>query len=374
VVNVIVDASTNVKVRGNTLNDAGQRGVNLQNSSHDNVVSDNYMENNASQAVFVSASNNNLISSNRLHDNGGATTNNAITLSNADDNIVTDNHITDTSATTNNYGISISTSTSDNNYVADNRFASGITLNNAGTGTIRANQIDSAGNLTTTTDGLFEIQSTSSAELFKISASTNRVYIGNDDDDSTGVILVLDSKNTAGDPTGVNGAMYYSSSANRFRCYENGAWKNCETATYLRRSSDGNTTASSGSYTTSSDLHWSMEANVGYNFECNLFIATTNTANDYGIGIFTYNGTTFNGTIYFDIEETGSNATSPAASGFAAINSASVMTTSRAATPARATVRGYAKPTGAVDVAPGYNAGNSGGTVTMKEGSWCTIW
>jgi hypothetical protein len=38
---------------------------------------------------------------------------------------------------------------------------------------------------------------------------------------------VLDVKNTSGDPTGTNGAMYYSSSSNKFRCYENGAWTNC---------------------------------------------------------------------------------------------------------------------------------------------------
>lgn len=41
--------------------------------------------------------------------------------------------------------------------------------------------------------------------------------------------LVLDIKNTLGDPAGTNGAMYYNSNTNKFRCYENGAWANCIT-------------------------------------------------------------------------------------------------------------------------------------------------
>ncbi|TXI87238.1 MAG: hypothetical protein E6Q36_07870 [Chryseobacterium sp.] len=39
--------------------------------------------------------------------------------------------------------------------------------------------------------------------------------------------LVLDSKSTAGDPTGTNGAMYYNANTNKFRCYENSAWVDC---------------------------------------------------------------------------------------------------------------------------------------------------
>jgi len=41
--------------------------------------------------------------------------------------------------------------------------------------------------------------------------------------------LVLDIKNTSGDPTGTNGAMYYNSNTGKFRCFENSAWANCIT-------------------------------------------------------------------------------------------------------------------------------------------------
>jgi hypothetical protein len=47
--------------------------------------------------------------------------------------------------------------------------------------------------------------------------------------DSIGTQLVLDTKNTAGDPTGVNGGIYYNSNINggEFRCFRAGTWGNC---------------------------------------------------------------------------------------------------------------------------------------------------
>ncbi|MFZ1324321.1 MAG: tail fiber domain-containing protein, partial [Candidatus Saccharimonadales bacterium] len=47
---------------------------------------------------------------------------------------------------------------------------------------------------------------------------------------TTGQLLVLDTKTGAGDPTGVNGGMYYNSNSGIIRCYEAGTWKNCDTA------------------------------------------------------------------------------------------------------------------------------------------------
>jgi hypothetical protein len=67
------------------------------------------------------------------------------------------------------------------------------------------------------------------------------VYVGNVAADATGALLVLDTKNTSGDPTAPqdNGAIYYNTGgqggataavtgyAGKLRCYEGGAWKNC---------------------------------------------------------------------------------------------------------------------------------------------------
>lgn len=45
--------------------------------------------------------------------------------------------------------------------------------------------------------------------------------------DGTGALFVVDTKNTTGDPAGVNGAIYYNSFANKFRCYQSGVWVDC---------------------------------------------------------------------------------------------------------------------------------------------------
>lgn len=69
------------------------------------------------------------------------------------------------------------------------------------------------------------------ASLFNVDTTNNIVSIGVVD--STATVLVVDTKNTAGDPTGpsaTNGAMYYNSSLQEFRCYANGAWWPCRDA------------------------------------------------------------------------------------------------------------------------------------------------
>ncbi len=64
--------------------------------------------------------------------------------------------------------------------------------------------------------------------IFAVNTLNNQIKIGdNDPAGNPTTLLVLDGKTDAGDPAGANGAMYYNSSVNKFRCYENGAWKNC---------------------------------------------------------------------------------------------------------------------------------------------------
>ncbi|HSX17210.1 MAG TPA: hypothetical protein VLH86_03860 [Patescibacteria group bacterium] len=66
-------------------------------------------------------------------------------------------------------------------------------------------------------------------EVFSVNPDSTAVNIGNYFADNVGTQLVLDTKQNAGDPTGINGGMYYSTDTNTFRCFENSTWKNCIT-------------------------------------------------------------------------------------------------------------------------------------------------
>jgi len=61
--------------------------------------------------------------------------------------------------------------------------------------------------------------------IFNVDTAASKITIGASD--TTGTVLVLDTKTDAGDPSGTNGAMYYNSNSNTFRCYQNSAWTNC---------------------------------------------------------------------------------------------------------------------------------------------------
>lgn len=73
----------------------------------------------------------------------------------------------------------------------------------------------------------FQVQNAAALPHFSVDTASNRVIIGSSTTDATAVLLTLDSYNSATDPTGVAGGMYYNTNLNKFRCFENGAWTNC---------------------------------------------------------------------------------------------------------------------------------------------------
>ncbi len=70
------------------------------------------------------------------------------------------------------------------------------------------------------------IKSANGNNIFNVDTLTGRIMIGSGDNAKT-VLFVLDNKSTDGDPAGTNGAQYYNSKTNKFRCYQNGAWQDC---------------------------------------------------------------------------------------------------------------------------------------------------
>lgn len=81
--------------------------------------------------------------------------------------------------------------------------------------------------VTTNSTTSFQVQNAGSVNQLSVDTTNSRVYVGPTAGDTTGTLLVLGNKTNAGDPTGVAGGMYYNSNSGKFRCYENGSWKNC---------------------------------------------------------------------------------------------------------------------------------------------------
>jgi hypothetical protein len=73
----------------------------------------------------------------------------------------------------------------------------------------------------------YQLQETGGTAILSADTTNNKLQIGSSSTDATAILLILDSYNTT-DPAGTNGAMYYSTSTNSFRCYENAAWKDCD--------------------------------------------------------------------------------------------------------------------------------------------------
>jgi hypothetical protein len=93
-------------------------------------------------------------------------------------------------------------------------------------------------------------------------------------------LFVLDTKNTAGDPTGINGGSYYNSSTNRNRCFENGAWKDCIDQTAFTKTADQPVT-NNATFQNDNTLAITLAANSTYQIEGSISYLTTSNAADF---------------------------------------------------------------------------------------------
>ncbi len=144
---IFVYAASNSSVTGNSIS-GGSDAIQVYSGTYNQVTGNSVTG--ATRGIYIaSTAHYNNVSSNRIHNSGGATANNAIYVDSSDYNSIVNNNITDTSCTTTCYAINISDSGSDNNYVGDNtyRSTSGTdqsTINDAGTGTRYASQLTPA--------------------------------------------------------------------------------------------------------------------------------------------------------------------------------------------------------------------------------------
>ncbi len=70
------------------------------------------------------------------------------------------------------------------------------------------------------------VKSANGDNALNVDTLTGKVKIGAGNNGKT-VLFVLDTKSSDGDPAGVNGAQYYNSKMNKFRCYQNDKWQDC---------------------------------------------------------------------------------------------------------------------------------------------------
>jgi fibronectin-binding autotransporter adhesin len=104
-----------------------------------------------------------------------------------------------------------------------------------------------SGRLTVNTNSAtaFAVQDGSSNNVLLVDSASARVYVGPTAGNTTGTLLVFGNKTNAGDPTGVEGGMYYNSSTKSFRCYTSGTWRGCAGGVVFANTSvpGGNTVA-----------------------------------------------------------------------------------------------------------------------------------
>lgn len=117
---------------------------------------------------------------------------------------------------------------SDNITIYMTVISSGSSDNFSGTNLFTLTETGSAKIQTSTNSAVaLQVQNASSVSMFSVDTSSSLVRIGPSAGDTTGTLLVLGNKTDSGDPTVVNGAMYYNSNNGSFRCAEGGVWVNC---------------------------------------------------------------------------------------------------------------------------------------------------
>lgn len=144
------------------------------------------------------------------------------------------------------------------------------------------------------------VANTGGTQFFNVDTNAGLVQIGGATADANATLLVLDTKNTAGDPSGANGASYYNSADNKARCYEDGYWTDCITSGLL-----GETTLGSANATISVSLakqYESLECRVEIKGKSASGIVYLRFNNDATAGTYSWNTYYITGTAVADAQ------------------------------------------------------------------------
>ena len=97
----------------------------------------------------------------------------------------------------------------------------------------------------------FRIQRSTSDNIFTVETNNNRIKVGNDSAGSGAdtTLFIVDTATTANQPTGVNGGIFYDTTLGKFRCYENGSYKDCDTGVTAVGAVSGTSTANGATIT-----------------------------------------------------------------------------------------------------------------------------
>lgn len=171
--------------------------------------------------------------------------------------------------------------------------ATKFTLSNSGSASMSGSiTLDSAASIQTTKNQTLTIGGSTTGTVFLQSnnSSTGRVQVGTGNGGTTTPDLFgLDVKSDTGDPTGFEGAMYYNTNTNKFRCYQGSAWTDCITAGASTKYLVNAHTLASTTATEVTEISTALTAGT-YVYKYSLRVQSSATGTGLGFGI-NYTGT-----------------------------------------------------------------------------------
>jgi hypothetical protein len=184
--------------------------------------------------------------------------------------------------------------------------------------------------------------------------------------DTTAQLLVLDTKTSSGDPTGIAGGMYYNSNSGKFRCYQNGAWGDCLSSVYRVASNVSN--SSSSTYSDVTGLTASVKSGATYAFSCDLTYTAAAGTTALHLSV---NGPTTSALDYATQIATSTTAWFQSAQ--TAYDTVTNPVTSGGTTRLPASISGSFTATADGTFAVRFKSEVNTSAVTIQQGSWCTV-